>query len=99
MITNTVIFVKQFRRFSKNTIWFTERHYLRVPEIHLNSQPLIDYLKFELGIAPTEIAIATRNQEQASTTELPILLWQYGLIDLNQLDQILEWNIQAEAIN
>ena len=51
---------------------------------------LIDYLRRELGIAPAEIHLAL-SQVQEATSQLPISLWQYGLINLGQLEQIFDW--------
>jgi Protein of unknown function (DUF2949) len=50
----------------------------------------IQYLQQELGITDLEIASVTR-VKQPSMTELPILLWNQGLIDLEQLGQIFDW--------
>jgi hypothetical protein len=47
------------------------------------------YLQKELGITESEIALATR--VEPSVTELPIVLWNYGLINLEQLSQIFDW--------
>lgn len=51
---------------------------------------LIDYLHLELGIAPAEIRLAS-SQIYEPTSQLPISLWQYGLIDLVQLEKIFNW--------
>ena len=51
---------------------------------------LIDYLHLELGVTPREISLAS-NQVQEPTSQLPMSLWQYGLIDLPQLEQIFDW--------
>lgn len=58
--------------------------------LKMDTQPLIEYLQAEMGIEPAAIAIATRKQ-RASQIELPILLWQNGLIDLQQLNAIFDW--------
>jgi Protein of unknown function (DUF2949) len=42
------------------------------------------------GRSETEIALANREQ-QPSVTELPIVLWNYGLIDLEKLGEIFDW--------
>jgi hypothetical protein len=47
------------------------------------------YLQKDLGITDSEIALATR--VDPSVTELPIVLWNHGLIDLEQLSQIFDW--------
>jgi hypothetical protein len=36
-------------------------------------------------------ALTLRYQEQSSSSLLPIILWQHGLVTLEQLDQILDW--------
>jgi hypothetical protein len=51
---------------------------------------LIKFLKWELSIPDSAIATALRHQEEDSN-QLPMILWQYGLVTLNQLDQIFDW--------
>lgn len=48
------------------------------------------YLQKELGLIDSEIAIVTRFQ-QPTVTKLPIVLWNHGLIDFEQLVQIFDW--------
>jgi Protein of unknown function (DUF2949) len=55
----------------------------------VNDRRFIQYLQQELGITDSEIALA--NEQQPSMTELPIVLWSYGLIDLEKLDKIFDW--------
>ncbi|NJR66461.1 MAG: DUF2949 domain-containing protein [Leptolyngbyaceae cyanobacterium CRU_2_3] len=50
---------------------------------------LIQFLRDELAIPTTAIALALRQPEQSNN--LPMVLWQYGLITLEQLDQIFDW--------
>jgi Protein of unknown function (DUF2949) len=56
----------------------------------VNDPRFIEYLQQELGISKAEIALANREQ-QPSVTELPIVLWNYGLIDLEKLGKIFDW--------
>ncbi|WP_404789011.1 DUF2949 domain-containing protein [Altericista sp. CCNU0014] len=56
----------------------------------MNNQYLIQYLQHDLGLSDAAIASVTRNQ-QPSVTELPIVLWNYGLISLKQLEHIFDW--------
>ena len=56
----------------------------------MNDPQFIEYLQQELGISATEIALANREQ-QPSMTELPIILWNYGLIDLEKVGKIFDW--------
>ena len=51
---------------------------------------LIRWLQEELEIPGASIALALR-QGEPSPTFLPMILWQYGLITLDQLDQIFDW--------
>jgi hypothetical protein len=51
---------------------------------------LIQFLKEELAIPETAIAIALRHQEP-TPNQLPMILWQYGLITLDDLDRIFDW--------
>jgi Protein of unknown function (DUF2949) len=56
----------------------------------VNDPRFIEYLQQELGISETEIALVNREQ-QPSVTELPIRLWNYGLIDLEKVGKIFDW--------
>ncbi|MEB3248776.1 MAG: DUF2949 domain-containing protein [Microcystaceae cyanobacterium] len=56
----------------------------------MTSAPLLDFLQKELAISPRSLAIAERSaQDQPSM--VPIILWQYGLITLAELDRIYDW--------
>ena len=56
----------------------------------LNDPLFIQYLQQDLGLSDSALAVATR-QRQPTKTELPIVLWNYGLISLEQLGQIFDW--------
>ncbi len=51
---------------------------------------LISFLQEDLAVPNTCISLAMRQSEN-STSALPIILWQYGLITLSQLDRIFDW--------
>lgn len=51
---------------------------------------LIQFLKDDLAIPETAIAVALRHQD-STTNQLPMILWQYGLITLQDLDRIFDW--------
>lgn len=51
---------------------------------------LLHFLQEDLGIPPSDLGLALQHPEQ-TTTLLPIILWQYGLVTLAQLSQILDW--------
>lgn len=51
---------------------------------------LIDFLVSELAIPRDSIALGLRQSETAPNL-LPMVLWQYGLVTTEQLDQIFTW--------
>ncbi|MDJ0706367.1 MAG: DUF2949 domain-containing protein [Leptolyngbyaceae cyanobacterium MO_188.B28] len=59
----------------------------------MQSTPLTNLLRFlqeELAIPSESIDLVLR-QEESMPNLLPMVLWQYGLVTLEQLDQILNW--------
>jgi len=50
----------------------------------------VRFLQDELAISSSSITIALRHSKQ-DPGPLPMILWQYGLITLEQLDRIFEW--------
>ena len=50
---------------------------------------LIRFLQEDLAVPTDSLEIALRHQEYQG--QLPMILWQYGLVTLEQLDQIFEW--------
>ncbi|ACC79208.1 conserved hypothetical protein [Nostoc punctiforme PCC 73102] len=51
---------------------------------------LLNYLHNELELSNADIAVALRHRE-LENGPLPMLLWQYGLVDLEQLGKIFDW--------
>jgi hypothetical protein len=51
---------------------------------------LIRFLRDELAIPSASIDLAVRHQPDAPNL-LPRILWQYGLVTLEQLDRIFDW--------
>jgi hypothetical protein len=51
---------------------------------------LIQFLQEELAVSPNSLAIAERSARQ-ERGPLPMVLWQYGLITLEELDRIYDW--------
>lgn len=51
---------------------------------------LLSYLREELAISAEAIEMAVRKREQ-DPGPLPMILWKYGLVSLDQLDQIYDW--------
>jgi hypothetical protein len=50
----------------------------------------IKFLKEDLAIPASAIAVALRHQDEGINL-LPMILLQYGLITLEQLDRIFDW--------
>ena len=51
--------------------------------------PLIHFLKDELLVPERAVQVALRHPEHS--TQLPMIMWQYGLITLEQLNQVFDW--------
>ncbi len=54
----------------------------------------IRFLQEDLSISAASIAMAIRQREQ-DPGPLPMILWQYGRITLDQLDKIYDWLVTA----
>jgi Protein of unknown function (DUF2949) len=55
---------------------------------------LIKFLQQELSISAEEISLVMRRQE-TPLSQIPIQLWQHGLMTLHQLEQVFEWQEQV----
>jgi hypothetical protein len=51
---------------------------------------LLDFLHNELELSNADISVALKHCEW-DNAPLPMLLWQYGLVDLEQLEKIFDW--------
>ena len=51
---------------------------------------LIHFLQTDLDISASSMAIALKQVEH-NPGPLPMILWQYGLVTIDQLDQIYDW--------
>ena len=59
---------------------------------------LIQFLREELLVPADAIALAIRQQQHFSS-QLPIILWQFGFLSLQQLEQVFEWLEQTASSN
>lgn len=50
---------------------------------------LIRFLKDDLQVGSADLALALKHPEHQRN--LPIILWQYGVITAEQLDRIFDW--------
>lgn len=53
------------------------------------SETLILFLQQDLGLSAEQITFALRQIQQAPN-QLPMILWKYGMVNLQQLDQIFD---------
>lgn len=53
-------------------------------------QRLLQFLHYEMDIPSQSLDMAVR-QCNAAVGSLPMILWQYGLININQLQQVFDW--------
>ncbi len=51
---------------------------------------LIRFLQEDLALSASSLSLALRHLEQ-DPGPLPMILWQYGLVTLEQLDRIYDW--------
>ncbi len=61
-------------------------------------QRLVKFLEHDLAIPTSAIDMGLRQQEQSAPLPdnlLPMVLWQYGLITIEQLDQVFDWMEKA----
>ncbi|NJM68063.1 MAG: DUF2949 domain-containing protein [Acaryochloris sp. RU_4_1] len=59
-------------------------------------QQFIHYLRNELAISEEAIDLALRRQDSVQG-QLHIILWQHGLISLEQLCQAFDWLVQERV--
>ena len=53
-------------------------------------EKLIDYLRSDLDISMSAISLAKRTRNIEANT-LSIVFWQYGFLNLGQLEQVFDW--------
>ncbi|MBE9153724.1 DUF2949 domain-containing protein [Cyanobium sp. LEGE 06143] len=53
-------------------------------------QALLRYLRNQLGLSESALALGIK-QSQLEQAPLPAVLWRYGLISLEQLEQVWSW--------
>jgi hypothetical protein len=55
-----------------------------------HSTKLIHFLQDDLAISSSSMSIALKQVEH-NPGPLPMILWQYGLVTIEQLDRIYDW--------
>ena len=51
---------------------------------------LVRYLRHQVGLSESALALGIK-QAQIEQAPLPVVLWRFGLITLEQFDQVLLW--------
>ncbi|XGB43885.1 MAG: DUF2949 domain-containing protein [Nodosilinea sp. LVE1205-7] len=59
----------------------------------MSGDRLIQFLREEMAVPGPAIELAWRSCSQVPSL-LPVTLWQYGVIDLNQFGQVLDWQLE-----
>ena len=54
---------------------------------------LLRYLRQQLGLSESALALGLKQAEQEQAP-LPVVLWRFGLITLEQLDAVFGWQDQ-----
>jgi Protein of unknown function (DUF2949) len=79
---------KMLQKFTKNVRFI--RNNRATKEVDAMMGRLIQFMREELGISENAIAIAQRHHDFTPNL-LPMILWQYGLITLQDLECIFDW--------
>jgi len=51
---------------------------------------LLQFLQRRLGLSPSALELGQR-QAELEQTPLPIVLWSFGLLSLQQLEEVFDW--------
>lgn len=54
---------------------------------------LLRFLRQQLGLSESALALGLKQADQEQAP-LPVVLWRFGLINLEQLDAVLSWQEQ-----
>ncbi len=54
------------------------------------AESLVRYLRHQLGLSENALELGLR-QSQLEQAPLPVVLWRFGLISLEQFDQLIAW--------
>ena len=59
------------------------------------SRALISFLQQRLGLSENAINLGIR-QAQLEQAPLPVVLWSFGLLNLTQYQEVLDWQQQQD---
>lgn len=57
--------------------------------------PLLDFLQRRMGLSSNALNLGLR-QAELEQAPLPVVLWSFGLLSLDQLQQVLDWQDAQE---
>ncbi|MEB3263130.1 MAG: DUF2949 domain-containing protein [Synechococcus sp.] len=60
------------------------------------SSALVQYLRQQVGLSERALSLGLR-QARLEQAPLPVVLWRFGLISLQQFDQVLRWQSGQKA--
>lgn len=58
--------------------------------MEFSNHPLIRFLRDELSLPSASISLALHHSKQTPSL-VPMVLWQYGLVSLSELNAIFDW--------
>lgn len=61
------------------------------------NHPLIRFLRDELSLPSASISLALQRSKHIPSL-VPMVLWQYGLVSLSELNEIFDWLENGSAI-
>ena len=56
----------------------------------LATDALLQFLQRRLGLSPSALELGQR-QAELEQAPLPIVLWSFGLLSLQQLEEVFDW--------
>jgi hypothetical protein len=65
--------------------------------MEFTNHPLVHFLRDELSIPSASISLALQHSQHTPSL-MPMVLWQYGLVSLNELNEIFDWLENRSAI-
>ena len=54
------------------------------------TEALLQFLQRRLGLSPSALQLGQR-QAELEQAPLPIVLWSFGLLSLQQLEEVFDW--------
>lgn len=54
------------------------------------TKELVQFLQQDIGLSSEQVNFTLRHLPEAPN-HLPMILWQYGLVNLGQLEKVFDW--------